>query len=165
MLGFKPGIFGSFAERAARFLGGLGDTARPAWKGNEKPYTTETRASLLTHDPDRYADEIWWQTEHPEILTGPPSWRWVIEGFRSMRELAADPRIEAMRVPTLMLVAAKDGLIDGKAALELAPRLPDVRLVTFGKESAHEILRETDAVRDRALGEIDAFLDARAAAR
>ena len=165
MLGFKPGIFGSFAERAARFLGGLGDTARPAWKGNEKPYTTETRASLLTHDPDRYADEIWWQTEHPEILTGPPSWRWVIEGFRSMRELAADPRIEAMRVPTLVLVAEKDGLIDGKAALELAPRLPDVRLVTFGKESAHEILRETDAVRDRALGEIDAFLDARAAAR
>jgi lysophospholipase len=27
------------------WLGGLGDTARPAWKGNEKPYTTETRAN------------------------------------------------------------------------------------------------------------------------
>jgi lysophospholipase len=89
----------------------------------------------------------------------------VIEGFRSMRELAADPRIETMRVPTLVLVAEKDGLIDGKSALKIAPRLPDVRLISFGKESAHEILRETDAVRDRALGEIDAFLDARAAPR
>ncbi len=162
MLGFKPGIFGRFAERAARFLGGLGDPSRPAWKGNEKPYTTETRASLLTHDPDRYADEIWWQTHDPSILTGPPSWRWVIEGFRSMRELAADPRLETMRVPLLMLVAVHDGLIDARAALALAPSLPDVHLVSFGKESAHEILREVDAVRDRALGEIDAFLAKRA---
>lgn len=162
MLGFKPGIFGPFAERAATFLGGLGDTARPAWKGNEKPYTTETRASLLTHDRDRYADEIWWQTHDPSIVTGPPSWRWVIEGFRSIRELAADPRLGEMRVPTLMLVAEKDGLIDGKAALALAPRLPDVRVVRFGKESAHEILREADAVRDCALDAIDSFLAERA---
>lgn len=162
MLGFKPGIFGPFAERAAQLLGGFGNPARPAWKGNEKPYTTETRASLLTHDPDRYADEIWWQTHDPSILTGPPSWRWVIEGFRSIRELAADPRLAEMRVPTLMLVAEHDGLIDGKAALALAPRLSDVHLVRFGKESAHEILREVDAVRDRALAEIDAFLAKRA---
>lgn len=162
MLGFKHGIFGPFAERAANFLGGLGDPSRPAWKGNEKPYTTETRASLLTHDRDRYADEIWWQTHDPAIVTGPPSWRWVIEGFRSIRELAADPRLGAMRVPVLMLVAEKDGLIDGKAALALAPRLPDVRVVRFGKESAHEILREADAVRDRALEEIDTFLAERA---
>jgi lysophospholipase len=162
MLGFKRGLFGPFAERAARILGGVGDSSRPAWKGNEKPYTTETRANLLTHDPDRYADEIWWQTQQPEILTGPPSWRWVIEGFRSMRELAADPRLKAMRVPVLMLVAKEDGLIDARAALRLAPKLPDARVVAFGKESAHEILREVDKVRNRALGEIDLFLAARA---
>lgn len=162
MLGFKRGIFGPFAERAARLLGGIGDSSRPAWKGNEKPYATETRSSLLTHDRDRYADEIWWQTQHPEISTGPPSWRWVIEGFRSMRELAGDPRVRTMDVPVLALVATVDGLIDGRAALKLLPRLPDVRLVTFGKESAHEILREVDSVRNRALGEIDLFLAARA---
>ncbi|UZK66062.1 alpha/beta fold hydrolase [Sphingomonas sp. M1-B02] len=162
MLGFRKGLFGPFAERAARLLGGMGDSSRPAWKGNEKPYTTETRASLLTHDADRYADEIWWQTHGPEILTGPPSWRWVIEGFRSMRELAVNPRLKRMAVPLLMLVAKKDGLIDGAAALKLAPSLPDARIVTFGAESAHEILREVDSVRDRALGEIDLFLAARA---
>ncbi|AQR73764.1 alpha/beta fold hydrolase [Sphingomonas sp. LM7] len=165
MLGFRPGIFGPFAERAARLLGGLGNPARPAWKGNEKPYTTETRASLLTHDRDRYADEIWWQTHDPAILTGPPSWRWVIEGFRSIRELAADPRLGETRVPMLMLVAEHDGLIDGRAALALAPSLPDVHVVSFGKESAHEILREADPVRDRALGAIDTFLAERAPAK
>jgi lysophospholipase len=162
MLGFRHGLFGPFAERAARLMGGMGDLARPAWKGNEKPYTTETRSTLLTHDLDRYSDEIWWQTQDPALLTGAPSWRWVIEGFRSMRTLAADPRLATMTVPTLMLVAEHDGLVDPRAAIRVATRLPDLRVVRFGKESAHEILREADPVRDRALGEIDRFLADRA---
>lgn len=157
MLGFRS-PFGRFGERAARLLGGLGNPARPAWKGNEKPYTTETRAALLTHDPDRYADEIWWQTQQPDLLTGPPSWRWVIEGFRSNRLLAADPRLSTFAAPVLMLVAERDGLVDPRAALALGARLRDARIVRFGAESAHEILREADPVRDRALGEIDRFL-------
>ncbi|WP_448663604.1 alpha/beta fold hydrolase [Sphingomonas sp. CJ20] len=162
MLGFRS-PFGSLGERMARILGGLGNPARRAWKGNEKPYTTDTRSSLLTHDAERYADEIWWQTHDPSILTGPPSWRWVIEAFRSMRETAANPRLKAVRVPVLMLVANADGLVDARAALRIAPDLPDARVVTFGPESAHEILREADPVRDRALAEIDGFLAERAA--
>ncbi|AJP70931.1 alpha/beta fold hydrolase [Sphingomonas hengshuiensis] len=161
MLGFRS-PFGPLAERMARLLGGVGDSSRPAWKGNEKPYTTDTRASLLTHDPDRYADEIWWQTANPETVTGPPSWRWVIEAFKSMRESAADPRLKALKVPILMLVAKADGLVDARASLRIAPKLPDVRVVAFGAESAHEILREADPVRNRAIGEIDLFLAARA---
>lgn len=161
MLGFRRGVFGPFAERAAQLLGGLGDTARPAWKGNEKPYTTTTRNTLLTHDAARYSDEIWWQMHQPALMTGPPSWRWVIEGFKSMRALAADPRLGNIVAPVLMLVATRDGLVDPRAALRLAPRIRDCRVVTFGRESAHEILREVDAVRDRALSEIDAFLTER----
>ncbi len=164
MLGVKS-AFGPLAERMARILGGVGNSARPAWKGNEKPYTTETRENLLTHDPDRYADELWWQERQPEIVTGPPSWRWVIEAFKSMRELAANPRLRKMQVPVLALVAKADGLVDARAALRLVPRLPDARIVTFGKESAHEILREADKVRNRAIGEIDLFLAARAQQR
>lgn len=164
MLGVKRAL-GPFAERAARILGGVGDSTRPAWKSNEKPYTTETRANLLTHDPDRYADEIWWQQHDPAIVTGPPSWRWLIQAFKSMRELAGDPKLRKMPVPVLALVAKADGLVDAKAALRIVPRLPDARIVTFGKESAHEILREEDRVRNRAIGEIDLFLAARAQRR
>lgn len=163
MLGFKSAL--PFAERFARILGGVGNSARPAWKNNEKPYTRDSRSSLLTHDADRYEDELWWQAQKPEIVTGPPSWRWVIEGFRSMRELRADPRLKQMRTPVLMLVARADGLVDSRAALKIAPRLPDSRVVAFGEESAHEILREADPVRNRALGEIDMFLAARAQKR
>lgn len=163
MLGFKSAL--PFAERFARIMGNVGDSSRPAWKSNEKPYTTDTRSSLLTHDADRYDDEIFWQTEKPEIVTGPPSWRWVIEAFRSMRELRDNPRLKKMDVPVLMLVAKADGLVDARAALKIGSKLRDARIVTFGKESAHEILREADPVRNRAIGEIDLFLAARAQQR
>jgi lysophospholipase len=160
MLGLHSPL--GLGEPLARLLGGLGDAARPAWTGNEKPYTTETRQNLLTHDPDRYQDELWWQAHDARLLTGPPSWRWVIEAFRSTRELRDDRRLRAMQVPVLALIAEKDGLVAAKAALATLAKLPDVHVVRYGSESAHEILREVDAVRDHALAEIDQFLAARA---
>lgn len=162
MLGLKSPLGQRMGERLARALGGAGDSSRPAWKGNEKPYTTETRQDLLTHDPDRYSDEIWWQQHDPRLLTGPPSWRWLIEAFRSTRELRANPALKTMKVPVLGLVAEVDGLVDGRIAAATMAKLPDARIVRFGKESAHEILREVDRVRNRAIGEIDLFLAARA---
>lgn len=151
-----------FGEKLAGLMGNVGDVTRPAWKTNEKPYTTESRQKLLTHDRDRYSDELWWKEAKPELSTGSPSWKWLIEAFRSMRELRASPRLKTMNVPVLLLVAEADGLVDPRAALAIAPKLPDARVVRFGRESAHEILREGDKVRNRAIGEIDLFLSARA---
>lgn len=149
-------------ERLAKLMGGVGDMSRPAWKTNEKPYTTATRKHLLTFDADRYDDEIFWHQSRPDLVTGSPSWKWVVEAMKSMRELRGSPRLKSMHVPVLMLIADADGLVDPKAAAFVAGKLPDARTVRFGKESAHEILREADKVRNRAIGEIDLFLAARA---
>lgn len=163
MLGLRSPLgLASVGERFARLMGGLGNPARAAWKTNERPYTTDSRQSLLTHDRARYQDELWWQQANPANVTGPPSWKWLIEAFRSTRELRDSPALAAMDVPLLALVAEADGLVDAKAALATLVKLPDARIVRFGPESAHEILREFDAVRDRAIGEIDGFLEARA---
>lgn len=162
MLGLKSRFGAALAERLARMLGGIGNPARPAWKRNERPYTTDTRQSLLTHDRDRYADELWWHEKNPATVTGPPSWKWLIEAFRSTRELRGSGALNTMQVPVLALIAEVDGLVDANAALAMLSKLPDARVVRFGKESAHEILREGDKVRNRAIGEIDLFLQARA---
>jgi len=162
MLGLHSPLGAGLGERLARVLGGVGNSARPAWRGNERPATTETRQALLTHDQDRYEDEIFWQSSKPELLLGPPSWRWVIEAFGSTRRLRDDPRLKTLAVPILLLVADKDKLVAPKAAYKIAAKLPDARIVRFGKEAAHELLREADAVRNRAIGEIDIFLSARA---
>jgi lysophospholipase len=159
MLGLKGPIPSALGERLARLTRRLGDPARPAWKGNERPATTETRAALLTHDADRYADELWWQAADPALMTGPPSWNWVAEAFAETRMLRADPRVDRLQVPVLGLIADADGLVDARAAHRVLDQLPAGRTIAFGGEAAHELLREVDAVRDRALSAIDAFLD------
>jgi lysophospholipase len=162
MMGLHAPISAAFGERIAEIAMKLGNAQRRAWKSNEKPGTTDSRLSLLTHDPDRYSDEPWWWDQKPEIKLGPPSWRWVVRAFESTRRLRVSRRVKLVRTPVLVLVAEADKLVRAADAIKVAGLLPDARLVRFGAESAHEILREVDPVRNRALGEIDIFLSARA---
>ncbi|MGN6374993.1 MAG: alpha/beta fold hydrolase [Sphingomonas sp.] len=162
MLGLHSPVGQWGGEQVAGLMCRLGDSARQAWKANEIPAAQASRQALLTHDHDRYSDEIWWRETVPELDVGPPSWRWVHQAFASTRRVRHDSRLPGMTVPTLMLVAEADRLVLPKAAVAIASRLPDCTLVRFGDESAHEILREADPVRDRAIAAIDGFMDTRA---
>ena len=158
MLGLRSPLGARWGGRIARFMAGRGDPARAAWKGNERPASVTSRQQLLTHDASRYADEGWWTAHNPAIRLGPPSWQWVSEAFAATQALGADRRLAAIRTPVLMLVADADRLVDPRAAIRIAERLPNATLTRFGPEAAHEILREADPVRDVALAAIDAFL-------
>jgi lysophospholipase len=164
MLGLKSAPFGPrLAAKIAWLMTKLGRPERQAWKSNERPgVPIGKRQSLLTHDLDRYGDELWWKHEKPEIAVGPPSWAWLAAGYRSTLALEAAGRLESVTVPMLLLAADHDRLVDSAAIRRAAARLPDAKLRVWGAESAHEILREADPVRDAALAEIDAFLAARA---
>lgn len=164
MLGLKGPGGPRIGEAFARLMAHFGPVTRPAWKGNERPHTLQSRQKLLTHDSSRYADELFWHEAKPEIVTGPPSWRWLLNAFRSTRELGAGGKLSGIRVPVLGLVADADGLVDPQAALRQLAQLSDAQVIRFGSESAHEILREADRVRDRAIAAIDAFLHTRAPA-
>jgi lysophospholipase len=50
-------------------------------------------------------------------------------------------------------------LVSPAAIRRAVRRLPQGELLEFGAEARHEILREVDPVRDRALTAIDGFLD------
>jgi lysophospholipase len=137
----------------------IGDPLRQAWKWSEKPgELPSARANLLTHDPDRYADEVWWRDHRPELVMGPASWRWVERAYASWRELEAPGVLEAVSVPVLFLSTASDKLVSHPANLRAAERLPRGEMVAFGAEAHHEILREVDAVRDRAMAAVADFL-------
>ena len=158
MLGLASPIGQTLGGAAARFMAGLGDPGRPAWHEGERPGAS-SRQAVLTSDPERYADEIWWRTRQSELVRGPPSWGWLAEAFASTIRLARDPRLTALRTPVLLLVAKADRLVDPRLAIRLIRRLVNAEIIRFGPDSAHEILRERDDVRDRALGAIIAFLD------
>lgn len=161
MLGFAgPRLPGSFLHAAARLMARIGEPSRPAWKWSEKPGQLPAgRAALLTHDDDRYEDEIWWREQRPELVMGPGSWGWVAQAYASMSRLDRPGALEGIDVPILIFGTQADRLVGWGAIARAARRLPRAELLTFGPEASHEILRESDPVRNRALAEIDGFLD------
>ncbi|WP_427969166.1 alpha/beta fold hydrolase [Altererythrobacter sp.] len=160
MLGFLGPIPNLLAHAAAKLMCAVGDPARPAWKWSEKPGAVPAgREALLTHDDDRYADEMWWRGHRPELVMGPGSWGWVERSYASMQRIFSAGALERVATPVLMLGTSNDKLVAMSAIEEAARRLPNAELVRFGKECRHEILREVDPVRDRAMAAIAEFLD------
>lgn len=163
MLGFVGQVLPvPLMHGVARAMAALGDPRRPAWKWSEKPGEVPARREmLLTHDPDRYRDEQWWREARPELVMGPGSWGWVERAYASMRGLFAPGGLETVTAPVLLLGTSNDRLVAWRPIVEAAERLPHGELVAFGKEAHHELLREADPVRDRAMAAIAAFLDSR----
>lgn len=141
----------------------MGSPSRPAWKWSEKPGEIPAmREALLTHDRDRYADELWWREHRPELVMGPGSWRWVERAYASSRALFAPGVLANVVTPTLMIATTADRLVKFAAIASACARMPNCELLRFGSEARHEILREIDPVRDRAMEAIARFLDTNA---
>lgn len=146
-------------EASARLMTMIGDPRRPAWKWSEKPGQLPIgRQMLLTHDDERYSDEGWWREQRPEIVMGPGSWGWVLAATRSMRMLADPKLLRQVEMPVFLLSTRADRLVSAPASRHAARHIPDCELLEMGEEAAHEILREADPVRLRALHAIDEFL-------
>lgn len=164
MLGLRSPLGARLSGRIAGYMARR-SPMRAAWRQNERPGPVASRQLLLTHDTERYHDERWWHDVSPDLQLGPPSWAWLSEAFAGSAALAQDRRVEQIAVPVLMLLADADKLVDPHAAIRVVDRLRDAQLVRFGPDCAHEILRERDPVRNRALAALDQFLDATVPAR
>ncbi|WP_241461729.1 alpha/beta fold hydrolase [Aurantiacibacter luteus] len=140
----------------------LGDPRRPAWKISERPGTRAgMRRTLLTHDDARYEDELWWREARPELRLGPGSWGWVRSAATSSSAMFRRGALESVDLPVFIVATDADRLVSPSAIRAALARLPDAEALIFGAEARHEVLREVDPVRDRALAAIDAFLTAR----
>jgi lysophospholipase len=159
MLGFVTPVPERLQAGVGWLMCRIGDPARAAWGEGERPGDrAATRGLALTHDADRYADELWWRARRTELDMGPASWHWVRKAGKSIRHLVRKGALESVDVPTLVLAATHDALVSWPAISRAAARLPQVELVAFGPEAAHELLREADPVRDAVLAAIDRFL-------
>jgi len=154
-------------ERLAKFVArqfvrfGFGD--QHAWQENERPSLPgSSRQKLLTHDFERYSDEVWWLNQNPELKIGPPSWKWLVSAYASSAAMFARGTFEAVTTPVLIVAAKNDKLVQSSAIYEAAKRLPDTELYMHDY-AAHEVLRERDDMRAEFIVRIATFLDKRAA--
>ena len=161
MLGFiAHGVPTALLLPVARVMARLGDRRRAAWKWSEKPGSLpDERMNLLTSDLARYEDEAWWRATRPGLTSGAASWGWLVAALASTRAIEKRGAVESVDVPVLVLTTDADALVCPRAIRRVAARLPDVEVCAFGPESRHEMLREADPVRERALAGIDGFLD------
>jgi lysophospholipase len=114
---------------------------------------------LLTHDDERYADELWWRTERPELAMGPGSWGWTRGGLRVEHAAGSAGDARRDRYPGLLACRERDRLVSFAAIAAPPQRIPAQRFRRLRPGRRHELLREADPVRDRALAAIDEFLD------
>lgn len=136
----------------------FGWSGQPAWQQPSLPQPAGSmRQGFLTGCPDRYDDELWWWGKHPRFNLGAPSWGWLRAAFQSCAELTP-ARLAGVETPVLLIGTERDRLVSPAAIRRAAGRLPKAELVMY-EDSAHEILRERDEVRLRALAAIDVFLD------
>jgi lysophospholipase len=159
MLMINSGPMPAFAAHwLATTASQFGLSAQPAWQQPSTPHPPGSmRQSILTGCADRYADELWWWEREPSFNLGVPSWGWLHAAFQSCGALTP-ARLAEVKVPVLLLGTERDRLVSPAAIRRAAAQLRDSELVMYD-DSAHEILRERDDVRLRALAAIDGFLD------
>lgn len=133
--------------RATRFAWGQG----PYGERQQAP----ARQLLLTGSRAQFEDEGRWVRARPELAVGGVSWGWLRAFAMSERALEALP-LEALDLPVLILLAQRERLVDNRAALRIAARLPRAeRHLVPG--AAHELLREAEPARQQVLRKIRDF--------
>jgi len=136
----------------------LGRTGIPVWKPRPGGVPVGSgRQRFLTASPERYADELWWWEQEPGFNLGAPSWGWMRAAYRSAAATFAPQKLARVMLPVLILAAEQDRLVNLAAIRRVAGQIPGATLELY-PDAAHEILRDADPVRDRALARIDAFL-------
>ena len=150
------------AEWIASSASLFGWGGQPAWQQPVQPQPAGSmRQTTLTGCSDRYEDELWWWEKRPGFNLGAPSWGWLKAAFASCAALTP-AKLAAVETPVLLIGTERDRLVSPAAIRRAADRLPQAELLMLD-DSAHEILRERDQVRLKALARIDDFLGRHAA--
>ncbi|MFC5506148.1 MULTISPECIES: alpha/beta hydrolase [Hyphomicrobiales] len=130
------------------FVPGGGDTAIAT-----KPF----EGNRLSGDPVRYARNSALSAAARHLSIGDPTIAWVRTAFRLMARLAAPHAAREVRVPTLVIAAGRDRVVSTPAIERFAARLKTGGALVL-REARHEILMESDPIREQFWAAFDAFI-------
>jgi lysophospholipase len=137
-------------------LAGLGGAFVPGGGGRTivaKPF----EGNPLTSDAARFARVRAILDAEPRLAIGDPTIGWVHAAFRLMAKFTDPEFPRRVMVPTLVLSASSDHVVDALATERFASRLKAGRMIPLG-QSRHEILLERDSIRAQFWAAFDAFL-------
>ena len=102
----------------------------------------------LTSDPQRFNVEKKALAANPELAVESITFGWLSATMRSIDILKSPGFLETITTPMLIVSAGFDRIVSVKAQKDACHRLPNCRLAMIS-DSQHEILMESDVIRDK----------------
>jgi lysophospholipase len=142
----------------AEGLSFLGLGQMPVARGADRPASEMSFAgNPVTSDPVRFMRTVDVLKARPELEIGPPTVRWSAAAFRAMAVAGGDAFPGTIKIPVLMLAAARDRVVSTQATEHLGLRLRTGRHAVIAT-ARHELFMENDDIRGQVFAAFDAFI-------
>ena len=126
-------------------------------KGDRRPDESMYPDNPLTSDMLRYKRMVETVRADDGLYIGSPSYRWLAAAMRAMLETRRDSFPAQIKIPLLILAAARERIVSTPAIEHLGLRLRTGRHMVIAG-SRHEMFMESDAVRGQVFAAFDAFI-------
>ena len=146
--------------RLAGTLATLGLGRLPVGRRADKPQSQQNFAgNAVTSDLGRFMRAVDVLKARPDLEIGAPTIGWAASAFRAMAGAGTDQFPGSVKIPVLMLAAARDEIVSTAAIETLGLRMRTGRHVIV-PGAKHELFQETDSIRGQVLAAFDAFIGA-----
>lgn len=113
--------------------------------------------NAVTSDKARFMRTVDTYLVRPDLEIGSPTVRWSAAAFRAMAEAGTDRFPGAIRIPVLMLAAARDTVVSSAAIEHLGLRMRTGKHAVIAG-AKHELFMENDLIRGQVFAAFDAFI-------
>lgn len=111
----------------------------------------------LSHDQSRYLRNAAITRAQPHLGIAGPTIQWLSQTLSAIRTINTPQFFERFSIPTLIIVAGADRVVDGRQAMRFAEQLHCASLITIDG-AYHELLQENDFYREQVWAAFDAFI-------
>lgn len=139
-------------------LSALGLGHMPIGRRSDKPASEMPFAgNPVTSDVTRYMRSVDVLKARPDLEIGNPTIRWAAAAFAAMARAGLDDFPGAIKIPVLMLAAARDEIVSTNATETLGLRMRTGRHAIIAS-AKHELFMENDDIRSQVFAAFDAFI-------
>lgn len=117
----------------------------------------EFKHNKLTRDRERFDRNKTTLLAAPELAIGSPTYAWLLAALRSTSQVMQPSFASAVKIPILLIGAGSDRIVSNIATREFAERLKNGSNIII-PNARHEILQESDSVREQFWAGFDAFM-------
>ena len=126
-------------------------------KGDKSAAEMPFAGNPVTSDVTRYMRSVDVLKARPDLEIGVPTVSWAAAAFTAMARAALDDFPGAIKIPVLMLAAARDEIVSTNAIETLGLRMRTGRHAIIAS-AKHELFMENDDIRAQVFAAFDAFI-------